>query len=104
MHLYFGLIGAIPCIRNRPSPCLHKKYSELLLSHHTFYNELCKYLPDKNHFRFIFLLNSFSVWICQRLLRVMERRGLADVAYSEELLLVHHLGNAVPVDGKYIHL
>ena len=34
----------------------------------------------------------------------MQRRGLADVAYSEELLLVHHLGNAVPVDGKYIHL
>ena len=34
----------------------------------------------------------------------VQRRGLADVAYSEELLLVHHLGNAVPVDGKYIHL
>ena len=34
----------------------------------------------------------------------MQRRGLADVAYSEELLLVHHLENAVPVDGKYIHL
>ena len=34
----------------------------------------------------------------------MQRRGLADVADSEELLLVHHLGNAVPVDGKYIHL
>ena len=34
----------------------------------------------------------------------MQRRGLADVAYSEELLLVHYLGNAVPVDGKYIHL
>lgn len=28
----------------------------------------------KDHFRFIFLLNSFSVWICQRLLRVMERK------------------------------
>ena len=42
MHLYFGLIGAIPCIRNRPSPCLYKKYSELLLCGHTFYNELCK--------------------------------------------------------------
>ena len=27
-----------------------------------------------SHFRFIFLLNSFSVWICQRLLRVMERK------------------------------
>ena len=64
----------IPYTYNRPSPCLHKKCSELLLSHHTFYNELCKYLPDKNHFRFIFLLNSFSVWICQRLLRVMERK------------------------------
>ena len=25
-------------------------------------------------FCFIFLLNSFSVWICQRLLRVMERK------------------------------
>lgn len=34
----------------------------------------------------------------------VQRRGLADVAYSEELLLVHHFGNAVPVDGKYIHL
>ena len=34
----------------------------------------------------------------------VQRRGLADVAYSEELLLVHHLGNAVPVDGEYIHL
>lgn len=34
----------------------------------------------------------------------VQRRGLADVAYSEELLLVHHLGNAVPVNGKYIHL
>ena len=26
------------------------------------------------HYVFIFLLNSFSVWICQRLLRVMERK------------------------------
>ena len=34
----------------------------------------------------------------------MQRRGLADVADAEKLLLVHHLGNAVPVDGKYIHL
>ena len=34
----------------------------------------------------------------------MQRRGLADVADSEELLLVHHLGNAVPVNGEYIHL
>ena len=34
----------------------------------------------------------------------VQRCGLADVAYSEELLLVHHFGNAVPVDGKYIHL
>jgi len=34
----------------------------------------------------------------------VQRRGLADVADSEKLLLVHHLGNAVPVDGKYIHL
>ena len=34
----------------------------------------------------------------------MQRRGLADVAYSEELLLVHYLGNAVPVNGEYIHL
>ena len=34
----------------------------------------------------------------------MQRRGLADVAYAEKLLLVHHIGNAVPVDGKYIHL
>lgn len=23
---------------------------------------------------------------------------------AEELLLVHHLGNAIPVNGKYIHL
>ena len=34
----------------------------------------------------------------------VQRRGLADVADAEKLLLVHHLGNAVPVDGKYIHL
>ena len=34
----------------------------------------------------------------------VQRRRLADVADAEELLLVHHLGNAVPVDGKYIHL
>ena len=34
----------------------------------------------------------------------MQRRGLADMADAEKLLLVHHLGNAVPVDGKYIHL
>ena len=27
-----------------------------------------------DYLRFIFLLNSFSVWICQRLLRVMERK------------------------------
>ena len=33
-----------------------------------------------------------------------QRRGLADMADAEELLLVHHLGNAVPVDGEYIHL
>ena len=31
-------------------------------------------------------------------------RGLADVADAEELLLVHHLGNAVPVNREYIHL
>lgn len=31
-------------------------------------------------------------------------RGLADVADAEKLFLVHHLGNAVPVNGKYIHL
>lgn len=34
----------------------------------------------------------------------MQRRGLADVADSEKLLLVHYLGNAVPVNGEYIHL
>ena len=34
----------------------------------------------------------------------VQRRGLADVADAEKLFLVHHLGNAVPVDGKYIHL
>ena len=34
----------------------------------------------------------------------VQRRGLADMADAEELLLVHHLGNAVPVDGEYIHL
>jgi hypothetical protein len=34
----------------------------------------------------------------------VQRRGLADMADAEELLLVHHLGNAVPVNGKYIHL
>ena len=34
----------------------------------------------------------------------MQRRGFADVADAEELLLVHHLGNAVPVNGEYIHL
>lgn len=33
----------------------------------------------------------------------MQRRGFADVADAEELLLVHYLGSAVPVDGKYIH-
>ena len=37
-------------------------------------------------------------------LEQVQRRGLADVADPEELLLVHHFGNAVPVDGKYIHL
>jgi len=42
MHLYFGPNGAIPYIRNRPPPCIHKKCSELLLCGHTFYNELCK--------------------------------------------------------------
>ena len=34
----------------------------------------------------------------------MQRRGLADVADAEKLLLVHHLGNAVPVNGEYIHV
>ena len=34
----------------------------------------------------------------------VQRRGLADVADAEKLLLVHHLGNTVPVNGKYIHL
>ena len=34
----------------------------------------------------------------------VQRRGLADMADAEELLLVHYLGNAVPVNGKYIHL
>ena len=34
----------------------------------------------------------------------VQSRGLADVADAEELLLVHHLGNTVPVDGEYIHL
>ena len=34
----------------------------------------------------------------------VQRRGLADVANAKKLLLVHYLGNAVPVDGKYINL
>ena len=34
----------------------------------------------------------------------VQRRRLADVADAEELLLVQHLGNAVSVDRKYIHL
>ena len=34
----------------------------------------------------------------------VQRRGLADVANAEELLLVHHFGNTVPVNGEYIHL
>ena len=34
----------------------------------------------------------------------VQLRGLADVADAEELLLVHHLGNAVPVNGEYIHM
>ena len=34
----------------------------------------------------------------------VQRRGLADMADAEELLLVHYLGNAVPVNGEYIHL
>ena len=34
----------------------------------------------------------------------VQRRGLADMADAEKLLLVHHLGNAVPVNGEYIHL
>ena len=42
IRLYFGLTGVIPCICNRPLPCIHKKCSELLLCGHTFYNELCK--------------------------------------------------------------
>ena len=37
-------------------------------------------------------------------LKQMQRRGLADVADAEELLLVHHFGNTVPVNGEYIHL
>ena len=34
----------------------------------------------------------------------VQRRGLADMADAKELLLVHYLGNAVPVNGEYIHL
>ena len=34
----------------------------------------------------------------------VQRRGLADVADTEKLFLVHYLGNAVPVNGEYIHL
>ena len=34
----------------------------------------------------------------------VQRRGLADVADAEKLFLVHHFGNAVPVNGEYIHL
>ena len=37
-------------------------------------------------------------------LEQVQRRGLTDMADPEELLFVHYLGNAVPVDGKYIHL
>lgn len=37
-------------------------------------------------------------------LEQVQRRGLADVADPEELLLVHYIGNTVPVDGEYIHL
>ena len=43
MNLYFSLNRVIPYTYNRPSPCLHKKYSELLLFHNTFYSELCKH-------------------------------------------------------------
>ena len=32
----------------------------------------------------------------------MQRRGFADVADAEELLLVHYLGSAVPVDREVI--
>ena len=37
-------------------------------------------------------------------LKQMQCRGLADMADPKELLLVHYIGNAVPVDGEYIHL
>lgn len=37
-------------------------------------------------------------------LEQVQRRGLADMADAKELLLVHYLGNAVPVNGEYIHL
>ena len=37
-------------------------------------------------------------------LEQVQRRGLADMAVAEELLLVHYIGNAVTVDGEYIHL
>ena len=49
-----------------------------MLFHYTFYSELCKY-PQiarnyQDYFHLIFRLNSFSVWMCQRLLRVMEQK------------------------------
>jgi len=85
------IVGAVPALRrriefreNRPflQICFHILFSDFIAP--------CLFAcPLAGH------LTAFEQMQC---------RGLADVADAEKLLLVHHLGNAVPVDGKYIHL
>ena len=73
MHLYFGLNR---CFRT-PTTGLHlvsTKNAANFCCSTTLFTANFVNTPYKDYFRFIFLLNSFSVWICQRLLRVMERK------------------------------
>lgn len=85
------IVGAVPSLRRR----IEFRKNRLLL-------QICFHILFSDFIAPGFLTRPLAGHLAT--FEQMQRRGLADVAYSEELLLVHHLGNAVPVNGKYIHL
>ena len=74
MHLYFGLKGWFRASVTGFHLVPTKNTTNFCCAVTLFTVNFQKTPDYRYYFRFIFLLNSFSVWICQRLLRVMERK------------------------------
>ena len=85
------IVGAVPALRRR----IEFGENRPLL-------QVCFYILFSDFIAPGFLTRPLAGYLAA--FEQMQRRGLADVADAEKLLLVHHLGNAVSVDGKYIHL